>query len=130
MAAVPRFWRNITHRYNLVGVRCERCGGYYYPPRMICPKCRREGKLKEYTFSGKGKITSFTVVYSSTPDFEMQVPYVLAIVKLEEGPSLTAQIVCDPEEVEIGREVRAAFRKIGEESRESIIYYGTKFALA
>ncbi len=54
-------------------------------------------------------------------------PYVLAIVQLDEGPRLTAQIVCDPLDVKIGMRVRSVFRKLGEEGQDGVIYYGTKF---
>ncbi|MEM2446812.1 MAG: zinc ribbon domain-containing protein, partial [Candidatus Bathyarchaeia archaeon] len=40
---VPRFWRKIKYRYDVVASYCENCGNYYYPQREICPKCRRKG---------------------------------------------------------------------------------------
>ena len=54
-------------------------------------------------------------------------PYVLAIIQLDEGPRLTAQVDCKPEEIYIGMRVKAAFRKILEEGEDGIIHYGTKF---
>jgi len=124
---VARFWRNISSRYNLEGTFCESCSNYYFPPRNICPACRRDGKIRRHKFKGTGEVITSTVVYSSSSGFENQVPYVLAIVRLDEGPQLTTQIICDPDEVEIGSRVGPVFRKIGEESEKGIIYYGTKF---
>ena len=57
--SVPRFWRKQTNRYNLIGTKCETCGTYYFPPRTLCPKCRREGKIVDYKFKGTGKIVTF-----------------------------------------------------------------------
>jgi hypothetical protein len=60
--------------------------------------------------------------------FEIQTPYVLAIVELEEGPRVTGQITdCNPGNVKIGDEVEIAFRHMGEEGKDGIIYYGYKF---
>jgi len=125
---VPRFWREIPNRYNLVGSRCASCGEYYYPPRVICPRCRRRSRMDPYTFSGEGTIESFTEVFVTSTEFEREVPYILAIVRLDEGPALMSQVVCDPDEIDIGTRVRAIFRRIGEDGEKGIIYYGTKFA--
>jgi hypothetical protein len=125
--AVPRFWRSIPNRYNLLGTHCRTCGGYYYPPRELCPECRRKSDIVKHEFKGIGEIITYTVVHSSSSSFKGQTPYVLAIVQLDEGPRLTSQIKCSPEEIFIGMRVCAVFRKIGEESERGIIYYGTKF---
>lgn len=124
---LPRFWRKIKYRYNLIGTYCENCDTYYYPPRNICPKCRRKGKIKEVKLSGKGKVISYTIVHEAPENFKMMKPYVLALIQLDEGPIVTSQLVCKPEEVKIGMRVRAVFRKYGEEGEDGIIYYGTKF---
>jgi len=126
----PRFWRKIPNRYNLIGTKCENCGTYYYPPRLVCPPCRRKGTISEYQFDGNGEIVTYTTIYSAPEGFNKATPYVLAIVQLDEGPKLTAQIVCDPSEVKIGTRVRSVFRKLGEEGPDGMIYYGTKFTPA
>ena len=51
----------------------------------------------------------------------------LAIVKLDEGPRMTAQIVCRPDEVKIGMRVKSVFRRIATDGESGIIHYGTKF---
>jgi len=124
---VPRFWRRLRNIYNLLGSQCKKCGEYYYPPRNLCPKCRRLSAIVPFKFSGQGEVYSFTVVHSSSKDFEKLTPYILAIIKLDEGPMLTSQVICPPEDVFIGMKVRTVFRKLGEESEKGMIYYGTKF---
>ncbi|WP_290901704.1 Zn-ribbon domain-containing OB-fold protein [Ferroglobus sp.] len=126
---LPRFWRKIKYRYRLVGSYCENCGEYYHPPRNLCPKCRRKGSIKEVPLGSEGTILSYTVVHDAPDDFKLQKPYVVGLVKLDCGAVVTAQICCKPEEVEIGRRVRAVFRKYSEEGEDGIIYYGTKFEL-
>jgi hypothetical protein len=85
--------------------------------------------MEAFQLSGQGEVFSFTVVHEAPQGFEMQVPYVLALVKMVEGPTITAQVVdVDPNSVEMGMKVRAVFRKLREEGPEGVIQYGYKFA--
>lgn len=127
MSTVPRFWRHIPQRYNLVGTHCSKCDEYYYPPRTICPNCRRNAKMEDHKFKGLGTVVTYTTIYNATDDFKRQTPYNLAIIVLEEGPRLTGQVICSPDEIEIGMKVKPVFRILGKEGDRGIIYYGTKF---
>ncbi len=132
MSEVPRFWREAKHRYRLVGTRCENCNTLYFPPRDICPKCRREsvGKMREEELSGEGEIYSFTIVHDGLAQFKLQVPYVMALIKTKEGPLVTGQIVdCDTSEIKIGLNVRSVLRKVRTEGKSGILQYGYKFEL-
>ena len=60
----------------------------------------------------------------SRPDF-----LVVAGVGAGEGPRMTAQIVCRPDEVKIGLKVKSVFRRIATDGESGIIHYGTKFVL-
>ena len=128
--SVARFWRNQINRYNLEGTHCKGCDEYFYPPRNVCPTCRRDGEIESYEFAGNGEVVTYTVVHTAAEGFEHQTPYVLAIVKLDEGPSFTAEVVADPEEMEMGMKVRPVFRKLGDGGEKGMIYYGTKFVPA
>ncbi len=124
----PRFWRKTQNRYNLYGVRCNNCDDIYFPPRKICPKCRRSSKLTGIKLDARGEVVTYTIIHSAPEGFKRQTPYAMAIIKLREGPMLTTQIVdCKPEEVKIGMAVEGVFRKIGEVGRDGLIYYGFKF---
>ena len=133
--SIARFWRETPRRYNLGGSKCTVCGTAYFPPRSVCPTCahHREsiGKMVPFQLSGNGEVFSFTVVHEPAEGFEMQVPYVVALVQTVEGPILTGQVVdLDPSEVRIGLKVRATFRKLREEGKAGVIHYGYKFAPA
>ncbi|HOB18893.1 MAG TPA: Zn-ribbon domain-containing OB-fold protein [Candidatus Methanoculleus thermohydrogenotrophicum] len=125
--SVPRFWRKIPQRYNLIGTQCTTCGQYFYPPRSLCPKCRRSGCIIDHRFIGEGTIVTYTVIRSASDQFENTTPYVLAIVELDEGPRLTAQVVCPPEEAKIGMRVKSVFRRVTADGESGTIHYGTKF---
>ncbi len=127
---VARFWREIPQRYNIIGNNCESCNRVFFPPRESCPYCRRKsmGKMKETKLSGKGEIVTYTIIHVGPENFEEQVPYPIAIIKLEEGPQITAQIVdCPIDEIKIGMKVESTFRKIQEDGYTGAIYYGYKF---
>jgi hypothetical protein len=123
---LPRFWRKIKYRYDLVGSYCENCGRSFYPPRNFCPTCRRKSDIKETRFGDKGIVLSYSVIHD-TIDTKMRRPYVVALIKLDEGPVITSQLICNPEEVRTGMRVKKVFRKYGEDGESGIIYYGTKF---
>jgi len=128
--SIPLTWRRIPERYRLLGVRCATCGKAYFPKRPICPKCRRKGRIEDVRFSGKGKVYSFTEVAAPPEGFEDQVPYLLAIIELEEGARLTAQIVdASLKDVRIGSPVEQVFRVIQRDDPEGLIHYGFKFRL-
>ncbi|MEM4258680.1 MAG: Zn-ribbon domain-containing OB-fold protein [Candidatus Thermoplasmatota archaeon] len=127
---VARFWRQIPQRYNLIGNTCGSCNRIYFPPRESCPLCRRKsmGKMKQIKLSGKGEVVTYSIIHVGPEDFEEQIPYVIAIVKLVEGPQITGQIVdCEVSEVKIGMKVEATFRRIQEDGYTGAIYYGYKF---
>jgi uncharacterized protein len=131
--SIARFWRETPQRYNLGGSKCTVCGTVYFPPRSVCPACTQHrqsiGKMVPFQLSGDGEVYSFTVVHEPAEGFEMQVPYILALVKTVEGPVLTGQVVdVEPSGVAIGLKVRATFRKLREEGKAGVIHYGYKFA--
>ncbi len=130
--SIARFWRETPRRYNLGGSRCTNCSTVYFPPRSVCPECTHHRqsieKMVPFQLSGEGEVLSYTVVHEPAEGFEMQVPYVLALVRTTEGPVLTGQVVdIEPEGIRIGLKVRATFRKLREEGKAGVIHYGYKF---
>ncbi len=125
---IPRFWRNIPYRYNLIGKKCLNCGEIYFPPRKICRNCRRKGKLVDIKLSGEGEVYTYTVIYVAPEGFEKRTPYIIGIIKLKEGVLVPGEIVdVEPKDVYIGMPVEVCFRKIKEDGEEGLIYYGYKF---
>ncbi|MFA5895671.1 MAG: Zn-ribbon domain-containing OB-fold protein [Thermoplasmata archaeon] len=128
--AIPRFWREIGSRYNLIGTKCSNCGKVDFPPRAVCPDCGRKsiGKMERLQLAGKGTVVTYTVIHDAPAQFEMQKPYVMAIIEMDEGARLTAQLIdVKPEDVKIGLRVHSTFRKLGQEGEAGVIHYGYKF---
>ena len=95
--------------------RCVACTRTQFPPRRYCAGCLSD-ELSWERASGLGRIRSYTVVRVPTsPAFADEVPYVVALVELEEGPTLLSGIRgCDPDEVQIGLAVEVEFERRGE----------------
>ncbi len=129
---IPRFWREIPIRYNLVGSKCPLCGTVFFPPKEICKICRRVSidQMIPEKLSGRGTILTHTTVHEAPTDFESQVPYHLAIIELDEGPSVLGQITdCTNGDLAIGSRVRSVFRRVSEDGVSGTIHYGYKFVL-
>lgn len=125
---IARHWRLKEQRYRLIGEICEN-GHKVFPPRDVCPDCGDSAK-KKFEFSGKGEIYSATVVYEAGTDHQKYVPYQIAMIKLDEGPMVTAQLTDLPDNsvvIEIGTRVEMVVRKLTEEGDEGMINYGYKF---
>jgi len=111
----------------LQGEVCEKCGSLIFPPRDVCPECEAPAKTP-YTFSGRGEVYSYTTIYHPPAGFEEDAPYTVTLVRLEEGPMVTAQLTdVDADQVEIGMPVEMVTRRISADGEEGIITYGYKF---
>ncbi len=125
---ITRHWRLKQQRYGLVGEVCPHCDTKIFPPRDICPSCGNEARTL-YTFSGKGEVYSYTTLYEAPEGYDQTAPYTIAMVKLEEGPLVTAQLTDLGEQpVEIGMPVEMVTRKLRSDGDErGILVYGYKF---
>jgi len=125
---IPRHWRIRQQRYALVGEVCPHCNAKLFPPRDVCPECGQDARTP-YQFSGKGEIYSYTTIYEPPAGFEEYTPYTVALVKLEEGPIVTAQLTdVGDRPIEIGMPVEMVTRKIRSDGDErGMIIYGYKF---
>ena len=124
---VSRHWRLQQQRYGLVGEVCPHCQEKIFPPRDVCPNCAGEAKTP-FAFSGKGEVYSYTTVYDPPEGYEGNAPYTVAIVKLEEGPMLTAQLTdVDNSQVAIGLPVEMVTRRLREDGDRGMLVYGYKF---
>ena len=127
---VSRHWRLQKQRSELVGETCDNCGAKLFPPRDLCLEC--EAPAQElYTFTGLGEIFSYTTIYDAPAGFEHNAPYQVALVKLEEGPIITAQLTdMAPDTAYIGMPVEMVTRKLRTDGAEGMIVYGYKFRQA
>ena len=119
---VPRHWRLRQQRYALVGEVCPHCNARLFPPRDVCPHCGGEAK-NQYVFSGKGEVYSYTRMTDAPAGFDESAPYTVALIKLEEGPLVTAQLT------DLGdKPVEMVTRRLRSDGDErGMLVYGYKF---
>lgn len=86
------YWEGAA-REELLIRRCTACGKHHFPPRHLCPTCWSDA-LEWTKSAGKGVVYSFTVMHRAPlPAFAQRVPYVVALIDLDEGPRMMANIL-------------------------------------
>jgi uncharacterized OB-fold protein len=110
-----RFWDGLNDGEVRVQC-CAACGEDVFYPRPHCPACLSAG-LEWVAVSGRGKVYSYTIVRRAmNPAFIEDLPYVYAIVELDEGPRLMTNIVgCAPEGVRVDMPVKAVYDRVTSE---------------
>jgi len=96
--------------------RCAACSRWQFYPRLLCTACGGR-ELAWQQASGKARLATFTIVRRAvSAAYEDDVPYVVALVKLEEGPTMMSNVVdCDPEALEIGMPLEVTFEAYTDE---------------
>ena len=100
----------------LVVQRCAGCGALRFPPRELCSACLATDATWQEV-SGRGEIFSYNVMHQVYhPGFAADVPYAVIVVKLEEGPKITSNLVdCPVREIAIGMPVEVVFEELSRE---------------
>lgn len=102
------FWEGTKAR-ELRLQTCDACDHVYFPPRPFCPECGGR-KVSVIKASGKATLHSYTI--SARPAPGIEAPYAIAVVQLEEGPTMMTNIVeCDqtPEALILDMPLRVRF---------------------
>jgi uncharacterized OB-fold protein len=103
------FWES-CRKHELRLQRCGRCNAYWFPPSAFCPECwSTDWEWKRV--SGLGKLYSFVVYHRAYhPAFATELPYLVGVIALDEGPRLTSNLVgCEPGDVHCGMAVAVCF---------------------
>jgi len=104
------YWASVAeHAMRLQ--RCSRCATFRFYPTLVCPQCWST----EFTWepvSGRATLHSFSIVHKPVTDaFEAETPYVVALITLEEGPTLMTNVVdVTHEDIAIGMPLRLTYR--------------------
>jgi uncharacterized OB-fold protein len=108
------FWEG-CRRHELLIQRCALCHAFWFPPSILCQECLSTEWNWTKT-SGRGRVYSFVVfhrIYHT--GFASEIPYVVAVVELEEGPRLMSNIIgCDPHTVHCEMPVEVVFEDVSE----------------
>jgi uncharacterized OB-fold protein len=111
------FWDSLkTHAMQIQ--RCNDTGNFFFYPRGMSPFTLSDNISWE-PVSGKGTVHALTIVHNQrAPGFAEEVPYVVAIVELDEGPRMMTNIIDvepDPEHVKIGMPVEIVYEDVTDE---------------
>lgn len=108
-AASQPFWDGLR-RHQVRLQQCEDCGQWIFYPRLHCPQCASR-RLAWRDVSGEGTLYTFTVARVATlPEFSDELPQLLAVVALDEGPHLNTTLVgVEPDELRVGLRLRPVF---------------------
>ncbi len=97
----------------LLGLKCRRCQATTAPPKMVCRECHSP-ELDIVQLSGGGVIQTYTTVFVAAEGRQEEVPYIIVIVELDEGPWIMGNLAgIDPEQVAMeiaGKRVTAGHR--------------------
>ncbi len=96
--------------------RCQACESYLAPGTTRCTECWSES-LEWVQASGQGTLFTYSIVHHiGHPGFRDEVPYVIAVVELEEGPRLNTNILrSDDTELKVGMAVEVVFEALSDE---------------
>ena len=110
------FWEALA-RHELYVQRCGACRTTRFYPRAVCPSCL-SSETDWVRVSGRGTVYSFTVTHQNqAPGFREELPYVLAIVELDEGLRMMTNVVgCAPDAVRIGMPVEVVYEDVAPET--------------
>ena len=88
-----RTWWDACRDHRLLVRRCRTCDVVHFPPRRACPVCWSD-EVDWHEVTGRGRLYSYSVVRENDlPAFREAVPYVVAVVDLDEGPRLMTTII-------------------------------------
>lgn len=109
------FW-DAARAGKLVLQHCEDCAMPIHYPRIACPHCGSD-RLGWRAASGRGTVYSYTVVVSNAPSaFLADMPYVVAVIELDEGVRMLSNIVdCDVDALRCDMPVEVVFEELTEE---------------
>lgn len=109
------FW-DAARENRLIIQKCSDCAQHIFYPRLACPHCF-SANLTWIEASGRGTIYSYTVVENNSPSaFIADMPYVIAVIRLEEGVQMLSNIVqCDPAKLTCDLPVEVTFEKLDDE---------------
>lgn len=117
------FW-DATKAGRLLIRHCTACGAYHYYPRTFCPDCWSDD-VEWVEASGQATLYTHSTVYmNDLPPFNDQVPYIAAVVDLEEGPRMMTRIVgATTEDLDMGMALEATFEAADDDGEVVLVFF-------
>ena len=111
-AETKPFWEG-CRRHELLIPKCPACGARWFPPAALCPECWNEHPIAE-PVNGRGTVYSYAIYHRLYhPAFKEDIPYLVAIIELDEGPRMMSNLIgCAPEQARVGMPVEVVFEDV------------------
>jgi uncharacterized OB-fold protein len=110
------FWDSCS-KHQLRMQFCTSCNEWIWYPKALCPSCGKRDSIEWRQLSGKGKVYSFTIirqVIGNSPAFNKDIPFVVGLIELDEGPRIYSNVTgMKPEEISIDDPVVVYFDDVG-----------------
>ena len=105
---IEQFYKFIGER-KLMGVKCNKCGNIFVPPRAICPKCLSTD-LSWTPLKNRGKLITYTIIHIAPEKFQHMAPYAFGIIEIEDNVRIPG-IIQDikHEDIKVGMELEVDF---------------------
>jgi uncharacterized OB-fold protein len=109
------YWEGCRN-HELLIQRCRQCTAHQFYPRTFCTACNST-EVELVRSSGRGEVLTYTIITRAvSAAYAEDAPYVIALIRLEEGPKMMSNVVeCDPESVQVGMAVEVVFDQWSEE---------------
>ena len=109
------FWAG-TKQHKFLIRHCNACGRSHFYPRHSCPHCWSDN-CEWRPSSGRGRVYSYTVIHhNDVLPFKERLPYIVALIDLEEGVRVTTNIVeGTPEVMHVGMPVEVVYEHVTDE---------------
>ena len=109
------FW-DAAREHRLVLRKCSKCGYIDHPPYLYCTACHAD-EHEWIEASGKATLAAYAINYFGVPfPFWADLPYVVALIDLEEGPRMISNVVeCDFDVLENGMDLEVVFDDVTDE---------------
>jgi hypothetical protein len=123
-ATGTKFLSEIRDNKKLMGLKCPSCGKVYIPPRTHCPDCFV--RMSEWIdLSGKGTLTTYTVVRYQEPYMPKEPPYAYGVIQMDGADTGLVHMLggVDLDKIKIGMRLEPVFKEEREGSILDIDYF-------
>ena len=122
------YWRAKRYYYNLVGSVCKSCGREFFPPVRVCPVCGGRD-IEHKPMPRTGRVIAYTITRQLGSSFRQFRSMAFGLVELDNGVKVLGQLVdFMDDQLRDGARVRMVIRRLKEDGRDGVIFYGYKFA--
>ena len=125
---VPYLTRGSDGTPGFAGTQCRACETIHTGTIRVCPRCGERDQLEPRALGTTGTLYNYTIVYRSVPG--VKTPFISAIIDLDGGGSIKANLDVPDESVCFDMPVKAVFEDLDQVDAKGRHYHGFHFVPA